>query len=169
MLLVVLPAFSSATAPALRFFEFVRFEKLLQHRCIVSCHRPAKHAFECLVEAVVNIAHFHASPQHSFHRGHAFVEYSARNNPAEIRQIGVHVQSKSMHGNPSAHLHADCRDLLSTHPHTRHSIFPASLKPVLSNCPNDDIFETSQIPVQIGSVFLQIDNRVSDNLPGSMI
>src|SRR5512140_1796891 len=97
------------------------------------------------------------------------MEKTAGDDPVEVGQIRVDVESKTVHGHPATYFLPDSGDLIALDPDTGESLFTGSFNSKLPKGEDDHIFEASQIPVKVEEVIVQVDNGISDDLSRTVI
>ena len=113
------------------------------------------------------------NPEFRLHARDSTTGQSTRNDEIEVGQIRTHVDGQAMHRHPSADTHAHRADLPSssrivTDPYASGALVTKPLKVVSGQCPDDDLLEPSQIRVQTKLESIQIQNRIGDQLPGTV-
>ncbi len=94
---------------------------------------------------------------------------TAGNNTIEFRKVGIDVEGKAVYGDPFADTHAEGGNLLSFDPDTGQPLLPVRLNIELCKSEDDDLFEATEIAVNIGKVPVQIDDRIPDDLSRTMV
>ena len=71
--------------------------------------------------------------------------------------------------NPSGDADADCRDLFSPHPYAGQSGDPFAGDAVIGRDTNQHVFDIPHIAMHIAAIGPQIENGITDELPGAVI
>ena len=94
---------------------------------------------------------------------------TTRGDGGETTQITVHVQGKTMLGDPTATPNPDRRHLAPLEPEPRQAFNPLSTKVQLCQHIDQRLLQLPQIPVQIWGTALQIKHRVHHKLTEAVI
>src|SRR5580658_10763528 len=96
----------------------------------------------------------------------------AGNNILKPGEIRTYIQCKPMHRHPPAAANPDCTDLSlpalypRIDPNSCLTRRPIPTDSIIRQYPDRHLFQISQIEPDIGIEFLQVQYRVSDQLPG---
>ena len=108
-------------------------------------------------------------PGFFFHGRHCDVCDAARDNRIERREVTADVQGKTVHRDPVANAHADRRDLAFGNPHAGQPSSRLRRDPERGKQLDHHLLDPAKIAVQVLSASSQINNRITDELPGPMI
>src|SRR5690606_39071882 len=89
--------------------------------------------------------------------------------PGEARRIGVHVERQAVPGDPPAHGHADRADLALADPHAGQARAARALDAELGEHADHDLLEVAQVTVEIAATLGQGQDRVGDELSGTVV
>ena len=111
------------------------------------------------------------------HAGYRAIRNSAWHDQVEVAQVGGHVQRKSMRGNATRDMHADCGDLLlrdgPSGQRPDSGAFRNSLgdNAIAGTGANEDFLQLANIvdSAETRSKAAQIDDRITDQLTRAMI
>src|SRR6185295_10186378 len=101
-------------------------------------------------------------------RRHDHAIDAAWNDEVEPGEIGGDVEGEAMPGDPVARVHADGCDLSAARPHARVGGVSLAGNSIVSEGVDQRLFDFPEIPVQVLPMSLEIDDRVANELPGSM-
>src|SRR6185312_1267999 len=100
--------------------------------------------------------------------------HAAGNDAAVMREIGIDIEGDAMEGHPTAHAHADSRDLALAavrlgDPDADPSGSTLTLDVEEREGADEPFLEPLDIAPEVGAAALQVQHDVADALPGSMI
>jgi len=139
--------------------------------------RPARRNYRGQIErlrefggdAIPNVLHRNVlDAQLATDRRHDDAVNSARDDEIEIGEVGRDVEGEPVPGDPVARVHADRGDLLAAGPHSGERSIPFAGNSIVGERVDQRFLDLSQVPVQILLVALEIDDRISDELAGSV-
>ena len=99
---------------------------------------------------------------------HDHLGYSARDDEIEVGEIGRNVEREPVPSHPLLHVNPYAGNLPVARPHTCITFSPRGSDAEFLQRPDDAVFQSAQEPVQILSVLCEIEDRVPDELAGSM-
>src|SRR6185503_3078035 len=102
-------------------------------------------------------------------RGDTAIRDAARNNQLEIFQPGVDVEREPMARDPAGDANADRTNLFSPDPRARQAFNAMRRDGIVGANANHHLFKIANVSMHIAPVGTQIENRVADDLPGSVI
>ena len=116
------------------------------------------------------LIHSHRAAQQARHRGHPFVGDAAGDDQVELREVGVHVEREAVARHPARDAHADRRELgvLPTQMPVSPAMRPASM-PNARDGPDQHLLEVAHVTVHVAAIRLQIDDRIADELTGTVV
>ena len=103
-------------------------------------------------------------------RSNPFPLYSAGNDIIEIRQVGIDIEGKSVHGYPPAGsdthgTYLSSKGGIQIQPHSCFTVTSRSVDPKIGQGFDDDLLQTPQVAVDISKKIIQIQKRVAYDLP----
>src|SRR5262249_33607040 len=104
-----------------------------------------------------------------FEGGDASVADAARNDEVEIAEVGRHVESKAVARDPPRYPDADGRQLLASDPDAGQPPDPAGPDAKIRGRADEHLLEIANVTVDVAAVGLQIDDRIADDLAGTVV
>src|SRR6185295_11805351 len=101
-------------------------------------------------------------------RRHDHAIDAAWNDEVEPGEIGGDVEGEAVPGDPVARVNADGCDLPAARPHAGVGGVSLAGNSIVSEGVDQRLFDFPEIPVQVLTVSLEIDDRIADELAGSM-
>ena len=97
---------------------------------------------------------------------------SARDDESKTREVRIDVQREAVARNPSRDPHADCGELVlpsgRSDPDPCETSDPSRGDAEFPDSANQHLFEIAHVPVDVAPVGLQIDDRIADELTGTV-
>src|SRR5213083_2511500 len=103
-----------------------------------------------------------------FNGRHLDAGYSAWHDAPELGEVGGHVQREPMPGDPLLHVDPDARDLPVPSPHAGVTRIPRGGYAEPGERVDQRLLEGAEVPVEVPLVTGQVDDRVADELAGSV-
>src|SRR5439155_16938108 len=100
---------------------------------------------------------------------HPPIRDSARNDQVEIAEVGCVVERKSVTGDPSGNADTDGREFLLPNPYAGQAGNPSSLDPVIPRHSNQHFLQIANVAMDVAAIGFQIDDRIPDDLTGTVI
>src|SRR4030095_9235698 len=104
-----------------------------------------------------------------FERCHAVVRYPARHDQAEVIEVRADVEGKAVARDPPRDPDADRANLLIANPGASESLDPPRPQSIVAAHANHHFFQVANITVDIAAVGAQVENRVANDLPGTVV
>ena len=108
------------------------------------------------------------------HGCNSLTAYSTGNDMIEKSQVGIDIQGKAVHRDPSRSSYPKGTDLSGKRsayiqPDTSFTLASGSNDAVFGQCSDNDLFQTPHIPADVRFVSLQVENGIAHDLPRSVI
>src|SRR2546430_593595 len=101
------------------------------------------------------------------HRRHLHARNPARDDALELAEVRGDVEGKAVPRDPLLHMDPDARDLAPPpRPDAGVARVPLGGNAELRECGDERVFEGAEIPVEVLPVAAQVDDRITDQLPG---
>ena len=100
--------------------------------------------------------------------GHRFSK-PARNDISKIIQIRLHIQRETVRSDPAAHVYADRGDFAPRCPDAGGPGFTAGGNAEPAQSVDQNLLERADVGHDVALPFSQIDNGVTDDLPGTVV
>lgn len=135
--------------------------------------RSIDHTVEDLAEAgddpLFDFCAIHAATEQALHRCGAAIGDATRDDQIEATEIRCDVQCEPVAGDPPRNADADGRQLFAPDPHAGQSFDATGLDTVVGRDADQDFFEIANVPVNIATVRIQVEDRVANDLAGTVI
>jgi hypothetical protein len=119
--------------------------------------------------ATLDFVDLHLASKQLPQRGDASFGDAARNDELKIFEIRRHVDRKAVARHPSGDPNAYGRKLRVANPHACEAGDPSGVDAVIRRRPNEDFLEIAYVSVNVAAVGFEVDDRVADNLTGTVI
>src|SRR5580692_449483 len=126
-------------------------------------------ARETLAHHGGELAHRHCALCLSAYGGHAASVDSARHDRIEVAKIGRHVQREAVPRDPAAKADADRRNLARADPDAGHRIAATRVDAEFCERIDHRGFETAEILRHVAVAAFELQNRIADQLAGTVI
>src|SRR5512143_3710316 len=94
---------------------------------------------------------------------------AARDDQAEVVEIAADVEREAVARNPPRDAHADGADLLGSDPRTGEPLDASGGDTVIGAHANHHVLDVAHVAMDVASIRPEIDDRVPDDLPWSVI
>ena len=116
------------------------------------------------------LSHWDGPAQQPRQRGHAPVGDAARHDQVELREVGVHVEREAVARDPARDADADGRELVRRRPRRRSAPARALGRDAeVGRRPDQHLFEVAHVAVHVAAIRPQIDDRIADELAGTVV
>src|SRR5262245_65406766 len=102
-------------------------------------------------------------------RRDAAVHYPARHDEVEVAEVGGVVEREAVTGDPARNPDANCGELFLTDPHARQTANAFRLDAVVGRDTNEHFLQIANVAMNVAPIRFQIDDRIADNLPRSVV
>ena len=124
-------------------------------------------------DCVLYVLQRHGMPEQCLERCDAVLGDATGNDEPKEIEVGVHVECEPMAGHPARDADADCPDLLRSarrsHPRARQSGNPARCHAEIRADADHQLLEIPNVSVHIAAIWLEVDDRITHELPRAVI
>src|SRR5713101_8823832 len=121
-------------------------------------HSQVKNPPEMFDDALHHRFHFNCSSQQLAEGGHALIAQAAGHNPVKVAEVGIHIESKAVRGDPAGDVHAHGDQFVVSHPDTRRALEASGLYAKISRHAYKDLLERAHIPGDVPPVLGQVQD-----------
>ena len=119
--------------------------------------------------AIFHLGLLHGLAEQPFERGDPPVGDPAGHDELEMVEVGGDIEREAVARNPARDAYADRRELLLADPDAGQPFHPTSLDAVIGGGTDEDGFEVAHVAVDVAAARVQVDDGITDELPGTVI
>ena len=129
---------------------------------------PLKDRAEMMGYSIFHLKSFSRAAKLS-KRGNTAVGDAARHDESEMAEVRPVVKRESVTGHPARDSNPNGGKFFLTDPNSGQAVNSPTGNPVIRRDPNDHFLEVSNVTVHIASIGFEVDDWVTDDLPGPVI
>jgi hypothetical protein len=130
---------------------------------------PVEHRGEVPDDRRLGVGHRHAAARRARQRRNTAALDTARHDEPEKIEIGRHVQSEPVAGDPPRNADSNCTYLIGRDPRTGEPFDALTLQTEIGGGTDHDFLEVADIFVYIATIGPQVENWISDQLSGPVV
>src|SRR5688572_21142534 len=127
-----------------------------------------EHSREVRDDGSLDVGHRDVAAEQRRQRGHAAIGDPARHDQVETGEVGGDVEGEAVARHPARDADADGGELHVAYPGAAEAFHASGCDPEVRGGANQHFLEIADVAVDVLAIRLEVDDRIADQLPGTV-